>query len=82
MGSYTRAISGQRLGKHFPAATDTNATIEEWGFLLGPCRDVISKGQGQSLVSSVRESMKRGFEPGDREITIVGAVTRKHLVTY
>jgi hypothetical protein len=26
VGVYTRAVSGQRLGKHVPAATDTNAT--------------------------------------------------------
>jgi hypothetical protein len=46
MGGYTRALSGQRLGKHVPEATDTNATIEEPCFLCGPCRDVKSKGQG------------------------------------
>jgi hypothetical protein len=34
-----------------------------------------------SSVSSVRESVKRGLEPGNRGIAIVGAVTRKHLVT-
>jgi hypothetical protein len=45
MGGYTRAISGQRLGKHIPTTTDVNATIEELCFLCGPCRDVISKGQ-------------------------------------
>jgi hypothetical protein len=28
MDGYIRAVSGQRLGKHFPAATDTNATIK------------------------------------------------------
>jgi hypothetical protein len=27
MDGYTRAVSGQRLGKHVPAATDTNATM-------------------------------------------------------
>jgi hypothetical protein len=26
ISKYTRAVSGQRLGKHVPAATDTNAT--------------------------------------------------------
>jgi hypothetical protein len=41
---YTREVSGQRLGKHVPAATDTNATIEEPCFLCGPCRGVIIKG--------------------------------------
>jgi hypothetical protein len=51
------AVSGQRLDKHVPAATDTNAMIEELCFLFGPCSDVISKGQDQ------RESMKRGLMP-------------------
>jgi hypothetical protein len=46
MVGYTRAISGQRLSKHVPAATDTKATIEELCLLCGPCRDVMSKGQG------------------------------------
>jgi hypothetical protein len=32
-------------------------------------------------VSSVRESVKRGLEPGVRRIVIVGDVTRKLLVT-
>jgi hypothetical protein len=50
MGGYTRTVCGQRLGNHVPGATDTNATIEELCFLCGPCRDVISKGQGQSLI--------------------------------
>jgi hypothetical protein len=29
MGGYTRAVSGQRLGKHVLIATDTKATIKE-----------------------------------------------------
>jgi hypothetical protein len=62
MGGYTRAVFGQWLGEHVPAAADTNATIEELCFLCGPCRDVISKGQGQSLVTSLWESVKRGLE--------------------
>jgi hypothetical protein len=33
------------FGKHIPAAMDTHAT-EEQCFLHGPCRGVISKGQG------------------------------------
>jgi hypothetical protein len=36
---------------------------------------------GGDQVSSVRESVKRGLEPGDRGIAIVEAVTRKRLVT-
>jgi hypothetical protein len=34
-----------------------------------------------SLVSSVRESVKGGLEPGGIGIVIVRAVTRKRLVT-
>jgi hypothetical protein len=62
MGGYTNADSGQRLGKHIPAATDTNATVEELCFQLSPCRD-ISKGQGQLIVNFVRECVKRDLEP-------------------
>jgi hypothetical protein len=36
--------------------------MEEMRFLRGQRRDVISKGQGQLRVSSVRESVKRGLE--------------------
>jgi hypothetical protein len=28
MGKYTRAVSGQRLGKHVPATTNRRATME------------------------------------------------------
>jgi hypothetical protein len=45
MGGYIRAISGQQLGKHVPAATDMNSTTEELRFLCGLCPDVISKEQ-------------------------------------
>jgi hypothetical protein len=41
--------------------------VEELCFISGPCRDVISKGQGQSLVSSVWESVKRGLEQEAKE---------------
>jgi hypothetical protein len=44
MGGYTRAVSGQRLGKHVPAAADAHSQ-EEQCFPHGPC-DVISEGQG------------------------------------
>jgi hypothetical protein len=62
MGGYIRAVSAQRLSEHVPAATDTNATTEELCFLCGTCRDVISKGQDQLIVSSVLESVKGGRE--------------------
>jgi hypothetical protein len=67
MGVYTRSASGQRLGKHVPASTDTKATIEELCFLFGPCRDVISKVQDQLIISFVRESVKRLLEPETKE---------------
>jgi hypothetical protein len=35
IGKYTRAVPRKLLGKHVPAATDTNAT-EERCFLCGP----------------------------------------------
>jgi hypothetical protein len=82
MDMYTRVVSGQRLGKHVPSATDTNATIKELYFLCGPCRGVISKGQGHLVVSSVLESAKKRLEPVGRGTAIVGAVSRKRLVTY
>jgi hypothetical protein len=80
MGGYTRAVSGQRLGKHVLAATDTNPIIGDC-FLCGPCRYVYSKGRGCSSVSSVQESVRRGLESGGRSIAIVTAVTRKRLGT-
>jgi hypothetical protein len=53
-------VSGQRLSKHVPAATDTNPTTEGRCFLCGPCRDVISKGQSSvdSELSSVWVAVK------------------------
>jgi hypothetical protein len=55
------AISGQRLGKHFPVATDESndriAVFSIWSVLR--CYK-----QGTRLeLSSVRESVKRGLEP-------------------
>jgi hypothetical protein len=49
LDGYTRAVSGQRLGKYFPAfkhERDDGTKIEELCFLCGLCLDVISKGQG------------------------------------
>jgi hypothetical protein len=45
------AASGLRFGKHDPAATDTNATIEERCFLCDLCREVITRTD--SAMSSV-----------------------------
>jgi hypothetical protein len=33
VGGYIRVVSGQRLGKRVPAATDTEATVEELCFM-------------------------------------------------
>jgi hypothetical protein len=54
----------QRLGNHIPAATETKATMEDLCALCGPCRDIISKGQGQSSVSSVLECEERTWAGG------------------
>jgi hypothetical protein len=53
INTYARTVSRQRLGKHIPAATDTNAAIDVgWkrGFLLSPCLRVIN---GTSLELSL-----------------------------
>jgi hypothetical protein len=67
MGGYTRVVSEQRLDKHVPVASkqilnNAKVGLHQWKacFLRTPCRDVISKGQGQVIVvSSVREPVKR-----------------------
>jgi hypothetical protein len=48
MGGYTMVIAGQRLGKHVPATTDTNATVEEQCYQCGPRRKFISNGEACS----------------------------------
>jgi hypothetical protein len=53
--------------------------VEKLCFIRGPCREVISGIRLER--SSVRESVRNGFEPGGRGIAIVEAVTRKRLVT-
>jgi hypothetical protein len=54
-------ISGQRLGKHIPMATNTHndrVTVGNEVFLRGLCWDGINKGQRQLLVSSAWEAVK------------------------
>jgi hypothetical protein len=80
MGGYTRAVSGQRLGKHVPAATDAHAT-EERRFLRGPCQDVISKRQGLELSQFCTGVCEERTSASGRGLATVGAVTRKRLVT-
>jgi hypothetical protein len=68
------AISGQRLGKHVPAATVTNVTIKERCLLCGPCRNVITRTAGaisidSSAVSSISQRQRR--EHGSWRISIV-----------
>jgi hypothetical protein len=41
---------------------ELDATMGELCFLCGSYRDVINKGRSQLIVSSVRESVKRGLE--------------------
>jgi hypothetical protein len=50
MGGYNRAVSGQRLGKHVPTATNPDATIEEICFLLGPYGGVVRKTIGATVL--------------------------------
>jgi hypothetical protein len=50
MGGYIRAVSGQRLGKHVTAATDTNATREELCFLCSACRGCYKQGTRLELI--------------------------------
>jgi hypothetical protein len=65
MGGYTRAVSGQRLGKHVPAATDKRnnrrAVFSMWS-LPRCCKHGAGLELSQLKVSSVRESVKRGLE--------------------
>jgi hypothetical protein len=49
-GLIYRAVSGQRFGTHVPAATDTNATIEELCCLCASCR--CFKQRARLVVSS------------------------------
>jgi hypothetical protein len=58
--SITTAVSGQRLGKHVPMATNMHATIalllETGSFLCGPCQDIITGTDGaMSSVSSISQ---------------------------
>jgi hypothetical protein len=53
--SVTATVSGKRLDKHVPTATNKHATIEELCFLYGPCRYFITRTTGpvSSVVSSI-----------------------------
>jgi hypothetical protein len=89
MGGYTRAVSGQRLGKHVPAARQQSlnnakvgTTMEDMCFLCGLCRDVISKRQGRLIV--LHGSLwKEDFSRRQRniKITLHKALIRS-VITY
>jgi hypothetical protein len=49
------------VSNRFLIMQQLGTTIAELCFLCGSCRDVISKGQSQLIVTSVRESV-RGLE--------------------
>jgi hypothetical protein len=61
---YTRAVSGQRLGKHVTTATNRGATIDinwkHW-FYYVRAKELLGGNLGEQ-VSSVWESVKRGLE--------------------
>jgi hypothetical protein len=65
MGGYITAVSGQRLSKHVPAATDPNSTIEEL-FSMSSVQRCYKQGTRLEL-SSARESVKRGLQPDAEE---------------
>jgi hypothetical protein len=69
-----KALCGQRVGKHVPAATYTSSTIEELCFLCGSCREIIRKGQHELRRRSVRESVKRGLGLEAEEWPLLEAV--------
>jgi hypothetical protein len=74
-----RAVSRQRLGSHVPAVTDTCAIIE---VLLETVFSTRSVQRGcRNRDSWKGAAVKTGLEHGRRGIPIVGAVTRRRVVT-
>jgi hypothetical protein len=75
MGIYTRRVSGQRLGKHVPAATVTHAMEKKNGVL--PKRSVPrsyiveNRNQVPELIRVVSSQFCKGLEHGSRGIAIV-----------
>jgi hypothetical protein len=64
-GTYTNQGDLQRdlMGlSPTPPNKKKTITMKELCFLRGPCRDIITRGQGYSLVSSVQESVKRRLQ--------------------
>jgi hypothetical protein len=80
MGGYTRAVSGQWLGKHVPTARDTNTTTEEllsmWSVLK-----CYNQGTWFEFSHFCRTVCEERTSAGGSGIAIVGAVIRKRQVT-
>jgi hypothetical protein len=81
MGGYTTSVSGQRLGKHVPTATNRRAATDVLLETECFCVVMLRCYKQRARFSSAREFVKRGLETGGRGIAIVEAVTRKRLVT-
>jgi hypothetical protein len=77
MDGYTKTVLGNGSVNKFPFLRSRvlikqrldyiNGKMEELRPLCGPCRDVISKGQDQLIISSARQSVRRGLEPEAEE---------------
>jgi hypothetical protein len=76
------AVSRQRLGKHVPVATDTNAEIGERVFLCGPCREVITRIlEAKSSVEFYTGGCEYGTWASETKVyALVEAVARERLV--
>jgi hypothetical protein len=61
-----RHVSGQRLGKHVPAATVTHATEETGRYIHGPRRGVIKKRNGATTQLIIGSQFCKGLEHGSR----------------
>jgi hypothetical protein len=74
-------FSGQQLGNHIPAATNTHEKTEERCFLCGPCREVITntvgamnqlssaRGAEKSLRCSSVDSSVLGYSPDSNDVS-------------
>jgi hypothetical protein len=88
MGGYTRAVSGQRLPKHVPAArrqilNNTTVGLQQWKsyVLYVVLVERLKPDEFWSLVSCMGVCEEGTLAAGGRGIAIVGAITRKRLVT-
>jgi hypothetical protein len=78
----TAAVSGQQLGKHIPAAMDTNTTIEERWFLRGLCRELITRTAGamRGVECCMGGCADRTWSREAEEYQLLEAVARERLV--